>query len=60
MKMDEIKRTIQYVNRAEQLDTDINAMEVDVHNQELATKILCNLPSKFEHLIVATDAVADG
>lgn len=60
MKMDKNEGMIQFVNRAKQLALDLKTIYMDVHNQELAMKILCGLPSKFAHLIVASDAVADG
>lgn len=34
-------------------------MEVDLYGQKLAITILCDLPLKFEHPIVAIDGVAD-
>lgn len=59
MKMDVSERVIQIINRTKQLATDLKAMEVNVHDQEFAMIILCGLPSKFEHLIVAINAHAD-
>lgn len=59
MKMDDNERNIQYINRAKQLAFDLKRMVVDLHDQEVPTTILCGPPSKFEHLIVSIDAVAD-
>lgn len=59
LKMGPDERIIPYINRAKQLCTDLKAMDAVVTDQELAMTVLCGLPSKYEHLIVAIDAVAD-
>lgn len=50
-------RVIQYINCEKQLPTDLNAMDVDMRDEELAMTVLCRLLSKLEHLIVAIDAL---
>lgn len=48
-----------YINRAKQLASDLRAMDVQVTDQELAMTNLTGLPSLFEHLIVAIDALGE-
>lgn len=58
-QMLETERVMSYISRVRQLAADLKAVDTDVEDQELAMTVLCGLPSKFEHLIVAIDAVAD-
>lgn len=53
------ERVIPFINRAKQLSTDLKAMDAKVTNPELAMTVLCGLASKYEHSIVAIDAIPD-
>lgn len=59
MGIDAWSRVIQKNEEQKQLPPELNAMNVDVHSQELAMAIFWGLASKFEHLIVAINAVLD-
>lgn len=50
---------IAYVNLAKQLLSDLKAMDVDLSDQEVSMTVLCGLSSRFEHLIVAFDALGE-
>lgn len=58
-KMLDSKKTISYVSRVRQLAADLKAMNTHFNDQDLAMTVLCGLPTKFEHLIVAIDALSD-
>lgn len=48
-----------YINCAKQLCTDLKAKGATVTDEELSMTVLCGLHEKYDHLIVAIDAVAD-
>lgn len=48
-----------YINLAKQFCTELKAVNATVTEQVFAMTVLCGLPSRYEHLIVAIDAVAD-
>ena len=59
VKMLSNEKVIVYISRVRQLASDLKAMDVLVSDQEIAMTVLSGLPSKYEHLIVAIDTVAD-
>lgn len=59
VKMADKDRVLPYINRVRQLASDLRAMDVEISDQEMAMTVLCGLTTKFDHLIVAIDAVAD-
>jgi len=59
VKMMESEKAIAYISRVRQLAADLKSMDAIVTDQEIAMTVLCGLPAKFEHLIVAIDAVAN-
>ena len=58
-KMEDDERVLVFINRVRQLASDLKSMEVSVNDEDIAMTILCGLPERFEHLIVAIDTVAD-
>lgn len=48
---------IVYISRVRQLDADLNEMDVNVEDQDIAMSILFGLLDKFENPIVAIDAM---
>lgn len=59
LKMLDNERVIIYVNRTNQLESDIKATEVSVSEQDLAMTVQCSLPSSYEHLIVSIDVLRE-
>ena len=59
VKMDSSEKAIAFISRVRQLASDCKAMGVDIDDTEIAMTILCGLPDKYEHLIVAIDAATD-
>ena len=57
-KMAESEKAMGFISRVRQLAADCKAMGVVIENQDIAMTVLCGLPQKYEHLIVAIDAVA--
>ena len=57
-KMATNEKAIAFISRVRQLASDCKAMDVDIDDKEIAMTVLCGLPDKYEHLIVAIDAVA--
>ena len=53
------EKVLTYINRVRQLASDLKSMDVEVEDEDIAMSVLCGLPGKFEHLIVAIDTVAD-
>lgn len=53
------ERIILYIYRAKQLCTNLKATDATVTDQEFAITVLFGLPSKYWHLIVASDAVTN-
>ena len=58
-KMADSEKALAFISRVRQLSADCKAMSVHIDDQDIAMTVLCGLPAKFEHLIVAIDAVAD-
>jgi transposase InsO family protein len=58
-KMATSEKAIAFISRVRQLAADCKAMDVKVDEQDIAMTVLCGLPQRFEHLIVAIDAAAD-
>jgi len=58
-KMNDSEKAMAFISRIRQLASDCKAMDVDISDQDMAMTVLCGLPQKFEHLIVAIDAAAD-
>ena len=54
-KMREDEKMLQFINRVRHLASDLMSMEVNVEEEDIAMAILCGLPERFEHLIVAID-----
>lgn len=52
------ERVLAYINRVRQLASDLRNMDVSLKDEDVAMTILCGLPERFEHLIVAIDTVA--
>ena len=59
VQMEEGERVLTYINRVRQLAFDLKSMDVDVKDEDIAMSVLCGLPDRFEHLIVAIDTVTD-
>ena len=58
-KMSDGEKAITFISRVRQLAADCRAMGVAIDDQEIAMTVLCGLPQKYEHLIVAIDAAAN-
>ena len=58
-KMAASEKAIAFISRVRQLAADCKAMGVEIDDKDIAMTVLCGLPDKYEHLIVAIDAVAD-
>ena len=58
-KMADSEKAMAFISRVRQLGADCKAMGVAIDDQEMAMTVLCGLPPKYEHLIVAIDAAAD-
>ena len=56
VKMNDGEKALAYISRVRQLAADLKAMDVKVEDSDIAMTVLCGLPSKYEHLIVAIDA----
>ena len=56
VKMNDGEKALAYISRVRQLAADLKAMDVKVEDGDIAMTVLCGLPSKYEHLIVAIDA----
>ena len=59
VQMEDDERILTYINRVRQLASDLKSMDVDVRDEDIAMSVLCGLPDRFEHLIVAIDTVTD-
>ena len=57
--MADSEKSMAFISRFRQLGADCKAMVVAIDDQEMAMMVLCGLPPKYEHLIVAIDAAAD-
>ena len=58
-KMAASEKAIAFISRVRQIAADCKAMGVNIDDKDIAMTVLCGLPDKYEHLIVAIDAVAD-
>eukprot|EP00737_Agarophyton_chilense_P003002 gb/GEZJ01003471.1/.p1 GENE.gb/GEZJ01003471.1/~~gb/GEZJ01003471.1/.p1 ORF type:complete len:730 (-),score=111.20 gb/GEZJ01003471.1/:63-2252(-) len=54
-KMRDDEKMLQFINRVRHLASDLKCMDVVVEEEDIAMAILCGLPERFEHLIVAID-----
>ena len=52
------EKAIAFISRVRQLAADCKAMGVEIDDSDVAMTVLCGLPDKYEHLIVAIDAAA--
>ena len=58
-KMGESEKAITFISRVRQLASDCKAMDLSIDDKEIAMTVLCGLPARYEHLIVAIDAASD-
>ena len=58
-KMADSEKIMAFISRVRQLASDCKAMGVSIDDQEIAMTVICGLPQKYEHLIVAIDAATD-
>lgn len=58
-KMGDSEKAMAFISRVRQLASDCKAMDVKIDDKDIAMTVLCGLPSRYEHLIVAIDAAAD-
>ena len=58
VKMAGSEKAIAFISRVRQLAADCKAMGVEIDDSDVAMTVLCGLPDKYEHLIVAIDAAA--
>ena len=54
-KMRDDEKMLQFINRVRHLASDLKSMDAVVEEEDIAMAILCGLPERFEHLIVAID-----
>lgn len=54
-KMRDDEKMLHFINRVRHLASDLKSMDVVVEEEDIAMAILCGLPDRFEHLIVAID-----
>ena len=59
VQMQDDERVLPYINRVRQLASDLRSMDVNVEDEDIAMSVLCGLPDRFEHLIVAIDTVTN-
>ena len=59
VKMNDGERALTFISRVRQLASDLKAMDVKVEDDDIAMTVLCGLPPKYEHLIVAIDAAKE-
>lgn len=57
--MDTSESVFLFIYRVRQLAVDVESMVVQMPDQEVALKVLCRLPTKFEHFVVVIDAFAN-
>ena len=58
-KMAASEKAMAFISRVRQLSADCKAMGVEIDDKDVAMTVLCGLPDKYEHLIVAIDAAAN-
>lgn len=58
-KMREDEKMLQFVNRIRHLASDMKCMDIKVEEEDVAMAILCNLPERFNNLIVAIDTTIE-
>lgn len=58
-KMNDNEKSLSFISRVRQLALDWKAIALTIDDQEIAMTVVCGLPAKYEHLIVAIDAAAD-
>ncbi len=57
--MIEGEKMMTYINRVKTLASTLKTMGVDIDDQEIAMTVLTGLPSRFDNLISALDALGD-
>ena len=57
-KMESTEKAMAFISRVRQLSYDCKALDISIDDKDVAMTVLCGLPQKYEHLIVAIDAVA--
>ena len=57
--MQDNEKILNYVNRVKHLAANLKAIDVRIDDEELAMAVLMGLPSRFDNLIVALDALGD-
>ena len=57
--MEEGEKVLTYINRVQHLASVLKSMKVDVDDKEVAMAILNGLPSSYDNLIVALDALGN-
>ena len=55
-KMENGKKEMSFISRVRHLAADCKAIEVTIEDKDMAMTVLCGIPQKYEHLIVAIDA----
>lgn len=55
LKMRDDEKVLHFINRVRHLVFDLKWMEILVEEEDIAMALLCGLPDRFEHLIVAID-----
>ena len=58
-KMGDSEKAMAFISRVRQLAADCKAMDVIIDEKDIAMTILCGLPERYEHLIVAIDAASN-
>ena len=59
VKMNNEEKVLAYINRVKQLAARLKSMSVIIDDKEMAMAVLNGLPSRFESLIVALDALGN-
>ena len=59
VKMEIDEKVLTYLNRVKQLASTLKSMNIDIDDQETAMAALNGLPSSYESLIVALDAIGN-
>jgi hypothetical protein len=59
VRMMEDEGMLTYINRVRQIAEELKSMDAKIDETEVAMAVLNGLPSKYDHLIVALDALGD-
>ena len=58
-KMVDSENTMSFISRVRQMASDCKALDISIDDKDIAMTVLCGLPEKYEHLIVAIDTATD-